>query len=518
MTASPRPYPGNPATLPPGWQSFTFGNAIRAACARDPGKIAIIHGERTLCYGDLVRRIDGLRDAAITELGLRKGDSVALIARNCIEYLEIVAGIPDAGAAVATINARMMAAEIKVAVDDSRARVVIADAASVTLVHSAGLDPAIRVIALGEEYEALIANAVRPARLPRIEEWDAWTIPYTSGTTGQPKGVILSHRSRMLVGLVSGVEFGCFGYDDKFLAMTPMNHGGGLGFPASSLAGGGTVEILDKFSPLETLDRLKNGGVTGIFMVPTHFQMIFELPAEMIAPYRRPPIRAIIANAAPLSQAMKEKIIPWFGETVLNEIYASTESGLVCNMRPAWQLEKQRCVGTPMPHVQVELRREDGSVCDVDEIGELFSRSPMQFNGYWYRDDETAATLQGDWLSVGDMAKRDADGFLYIVDRKKDMVISGGVNIYPREIEEILIRHPAILEVAVVGMPDERWGETLKVYAALRDGAALEADELAAFCEGKLTSYKIPRMLELVDALPRNANGKVLKRDLRDRT
>lgn len=454
MTATPRPFPGNPVSLPAGWQSFTFANAIRAASARNPFKTAIIHGDRSISYGDLVRRIDALRDAAITELGLTKGDSLALISRNCIEYLEIVAGIPDAGAAVATINARMMSAEIKIAVDDSRARVVIADEASVALVAAAGLDPSIRVVALGAEYEALIAEARRPASLPRIEEWDPWTIPYTSGTTGQPKGVVLSHRSRMLVGLVSGVEFGCFGYDDKFLAMTPMNHGGGLGFPASSLAGGGTVEILDKYSPIETLDRLKNGGVTGIFMVPTHFQMIFELPAEVTEPYRLPPIRAIIANAAPLPQAMKEKIIPWFGEKVLNEIYASTESGLVCNMRPEWQLDKERCVGTPMAHVHVEIRREDGSICDVDEVGELFSRSPMQFNGYWHRDDETAATLQDDWLSVGDMAKRDADGFLYIVDRKKDMVISGGVNIYPREIEEVLIRHPAIVEVAVIGIPD----------------------------------------------------------------
>ncbi|MGZ5927005.1 MAG: class I adenylate-forming enzyme family protein, partial [Rhizomicrobium sp.] len=491
---APRPYPGNPAFLPPGFQPMTFGNAIRAACARNPAKVAIVHNGRQRTYGDLVKRIDALRDAAAADLGLVKGDTVALVSRNCIEYLEIVAGIPDAGAAVATINARMTPREIRNALDDSRARVVIADEPSLPLIAAADLNPAIRVIALGNEYEALLANAGVPTSLPRIEEWDVWTIPYTSGTTGQPKGVMLSHRSRMLVGLVSGSEFGCFGYDDKFLAMTPMNHGGGLGFPASSLAAGGTVEILDKYVPLETLDRLKNGGVTGIFMVPTHFQMIFELPADVIEPYRLPPIRAIIANAAPLPQAMKEKIIPWFGEGVLNEIYGSTESGLVCNMRPHWHLglNKAQCVGTPMPHVHVEIRREDGTICDVDEVGELFSRSPLNFNGYWHRDAETAAAIQGDWLTVGDMARRDADGFIYIVDRKKDMVISGGVNIYPREIEEVLIRHPAILEVAVVGIPDEKWGETLKTFATLREGASLTAEDIAAFCDGKLTAYKIP--------------------------
>lgn len=516
MTAL-RPYPGNPATLPAGFQSMTFGGALRAACARNPAKIAIIQGARQRSYGDLVARSEALRNAAITDLGIAKGDTVALVARNCIEYIEVVAGIPDAGAGVATINPRMTPGEIKVAVEDSRARVVIADTPSMATIRAAALDPAIRIVELGAEYEALLASAAVPANLPRIEEWDVWTIPYTSGTTGQPKGVLLSHRSRMLVGLISAAEFGCFGYDDKFLAMTPMNHGGGLGFPAASLAAGGTIEILDKYNPLETLDRLKNGGVTGIFMVPTHFQMIFELGAEVIEPYRLPPIRTIISNAAPLPQAMKEKIIPWFGEGVLHEIYASTEAGLVCNMRPAWHLAKERCVGTPMPHVQVEVRREDGSPCDIDEIGELFSRSPMHFNGYWHRDAETAAAIQGDWVSVGDMAKRDADGFLYIVDRKKDMVISGGVNIYPREIEEVLIRHPAIVEVAVTGIADDRWGEALKTFAAVRDGMRLDATELAEFCEGKLTAYKIPRLLEIVDALPRNANGKVLKRELRDR-
>ncbi|MEO7787913.1 MAG: AMP-binding protein, partial [Sphingomicrobium sp.] len=219
------------------------------------------------------------------------------------------------------------------------------------------------------------------------------------------------------------------------------------------------------------------------------------------------------ANAAPLPQAMKEKIIPYFGETVLNELYAATETGLVYNLRPKDQLRKISCVGTTFPHCEAEVRRDDGSICNADEVGELWSRSPVLFNGYWNRPEETAKAIRDGWVSVGDMARRDSEGFLYIVDRLKDMIISGGVNIYPREVEELLFTHPDIADVAVIGVPDERWGERLKAFVVA--SAPLSADALSSFCTGKIASYKIPRDVELVDALPRNANGKVLKTELR---
>jgi long-chain acyl-CoA synthetase len=319
----------------------------------------------------------------------------------------------------------------------------------------------------------------------------------------------------MLVGLICAAEFGCFGPDDRFLAMTPMNHGGGLGFPTGILSAGGSIEILDKFDPETVLERLKFGGITGLFMVPTHFQMIFALPAETLARYERPPITSILANAAPLPQAMKEKIIPYFGDTVLHELYAATETGLVCNLRPKDQLRKQSCVGTTFPHVEAEIRRGDGSICGVDEVGELWSRNPVLFNGYWNRPDETAKAVKDGWVSVGDMARRDAEGFLYIVDRLKDMVISGGVNIYPREVEEVLFAHPDIADVAVIGVPDETWGERLKAFVVPRS-SDFTIEMLEAHCTGRIATYKIPRELSIVDALPRNANGKVLKTALRE--
>jgi len=498
--------------LPATFHPLTLGGSIRATAGRNPDKVAIIDGPHETTFGALATRTTRLRHAAIA-MGLAKGDTVALISRNRTEFIEIVAALPDAGAAVATINPRLTAGEMHAVIADSQARVIFADRDSAAIVRSLGLETTL--VELGADYEALIAGAPDHAATPAIDEWDAWTIPYTSGTTGKPKGVVLSHRSRMLVGLVCAAEFGCFGPDDHFLAMTPMNHGGGLGFPCGILSLGGSIEILDRFEPELVLERLKFGGITGLFMVPTHFQMIFALPADVLARYARPPIRSILANAAPLPQALKEKIIPYFGETVLHELYAATETGLVCNLRPRDQRRKIGCVGTTFPHCDVELRREDGSVCQADEIGELWARSPFLFNGYWNRPDEDARAIRDGWVSVGDMARRDNEGFLYIVDRQKDMVISGGVNIYPREIEEVLFAHPAIADVAVIGVPDDVWGERLEAVAVLREGMSLHAQDIAEYCRGRIAGYKIPRGLTLVAALPRNANGKVLKTELR---
>lgn len=501
--------------LPPAFLPMTFGAALRAAAGRWPEKVALHMDGAELSYARLAARAAALRDAALA-LGLGPGDRAAIVARNCTEYFEAAAGLPDAGVALATINSRLAPAELSAALDDCGARLVIADEASAAALGSVTLAAAPRIVTLGADYEALLAAAPSPAALPPVAEWDVWTIPYTSGTTGRPKGVLLPHRSRMVLALICAAEFGCFGPDDSFLAMTPLNHGGGLGLAAAALATGGTVEIMDRFDPLAVLERLHRGGISGLFMVPTHFQMIFALPDAERARFARPPVKAIICNAAPLPQALKAQIVPFFGEGLLHELYSSTETGLVCNLRPQFQLLRERCVGTPVPFTEVEIRDDDGRLCAPDEVGEIWARSPLLFNGYWQRPDESAQAFRDGWVSVGDLARRDAEGFIYIVDRKKDMVISGGVNIYPGEIEEALLRHPAIADVAVVGVPDELWGEALHAFVvAAPDTPPPDVAAIETFCTGRLAGFKIPRRLSLLPSLPRNSNGKVLKTELR---
>jgi len=265
------------------------------------------------------------------------------------------------------------------------------------------------------------------------------------------------------------------------------------------------------------LRKLSGGEFTGTFMVPTHFQSIFALAPSVLGRYRGPvpSLRAIISNASALPQAIKERTVDYWGEGRLHETYGSTEGGVVTNLRPQDQLRKIRCVGRPFACTDVRLLDEQGREVPDGEIGELHSRSPYLFNGYFERPDETAAAMRNGYLSVGDLARRDEDGYLYIVDRKKDMVISGGLNVYPREIEEVLHEHPEIIEAAVIGVPDERWGERLLAFIVVRKPETARPDALEKHCREYLAGYKVPREFRFVDALPRNAGGKVLKHELR---
>jgi long-chain acyl-CoA synthetase len=326
---------------------------------------------------------------------------------------------------------------------------------------------------------------------------------------------MLSHRSRTLGFLAYAAEYGIYSPEDYFLALTPMCHGAGLAYAYCSIFLGGTTEIMSRFDPEAVLRRVHSGEVTGMFTVPTHYHGIFGLEARLLDSLRGNRLNGIVANAAPLSQATKEQIVDYFGDGLLHETYGSTEAGVVSNLRPKDQLRKIKCVGLPFVGNTVRLQGDDGQEVGPGEVGELFSTSPYLFNGYWGKPEQTAETQRDGLISVGDLAVRDEEGFIYIVDRKKDMVITGGMNVYPREVETILDGHPAVRECAVIGVPDPRWGEQLVAYVAFADGAGASSDDLLEFCRDKLAPYKLPKTFQAIEALPRNANGKVLKTELR---
>jgi long-chain acyl-CoA synthetase len=500
----------------PTYRPITIADGVRTSARRTPEKLAVEHGEARRTYRQLVDRNDRVATAARHGLGLEPGDHAAIMSSNCIEFIEIVLGLASVGVAPAMINTRSSASEAGYVCDDARARVLFVHPDVEDVARAAELATVERTVVVGDDYERWIADAGPGRPDVVLEEWDTFCIPYTAGTTGAPKGVMLPHRSRALTFFSMAVEYGCYGPEDRALGIAPMFHGAGFAFSVAPLFFGGYCALRSKFEPEQVLQDVEEFGITNVFMVPTHFQAIFSLTKRALHDPDTSSLRTIISNAAPLPQVMKEKIVERFGDDLLFEAYGSTEASIVSNLRPPDQLRKQQCVGLPFPCTEVRLLDDGGSEVPVGEVGELFSRSPYLFNGYWQRPDDTTRAMREGWFSAGDLARRDEEGYLYIVDRKNDKIISGGVNIYPREVEEALSRNDAVLEAAVYGVPDDYWGEAVYASVVLHDGRSVTAEELQAFCEQQLARYKLPKGIEFVSRLPRNAAGKILRRELRD--
>jgi long-chain acyl-CoA synthetase len=492
--------------------------AIRSSMARNPGKVALRFEGRSITYADLMRRIDLVTAASVAGLGLRVGDRVAISARNSIEFIEIIVGLTQAGVAVVTINPRLTPAEIEMICADSEPRYIFADAPTARVLADLNLPPVARIFAIGADTESWMAQAKPLAELPLVDEWATFTIPYTSGTTGKPKGVMVSARSRILNFLGMAAEYQCYSSDDRFLGVAPLCFGAGLAFTLASLYFGGEVDLMDRYEPEIALRILKERAITGMFVVPTHFHELFQLSDAALAGWNDlPSLRAIVSNAAPLPFPLKARAVEYFGPGILHEAYGSTEGAVVTSLRPADQLRKPHTVGHPFIGNLVRIVNADGEDCAVGEVGELLSNSPYLFNGYLNKPKETAEVFRpGGWLGVGDLATRDDEGFISIVGRNKDMVISGGVNIYPREVEEALMLHPGVIDAAVIGVPDPKWGEKLRAFVVKRGGADVTEDALLEFTGKKLSAFKVPKETIFIDAMPRNTNGKILKTALRD--
>jgi long-chain acyl-CoA synthetase len=501
---------------------------LAAHAARTPRKPAVVEAPAgasptVWSFAELDRQANRLARVML-DLGVRPGERVLWCGMNSLGVVRMMHAARRIGVTSVPLNYRLAPEEAAYIVEDSDAVLVYADAAYAPLfARIRPSTPKVRhVLVYGgapgpgaEDAEARIAAAGEAPPQVDLAQAEGSTMIYTSGTTGRPKGAVRSalgdpEQLRLLVEYIGYVP------EDVYLTTGPLYHSGPGGFMAIAHALGNTVILQRRFDPEDWLRLLEEFRVTTTFSAPTPIRMVCQLPEETKARYDRSSMRRMIANAAPWSYALKEAYLADFPEDSLWEVYGSTELGVDSILRPEEQRRKPGSCGRPAPGVELALFDEAGRRIESPGVpGELFVRSRSAFRTYHKAPEKYEANRRDDWLTVGDVAYRDEDGFYYICDRKNDMIISGGMNIYPAEIEAALDGHPDVLDVAVIGIPSEAWGES--VHAVIvRRGPALTEEIVISHARIHLAGYKIPRSIAFADEIPRNASGKILKKVLRE--
>jgi len=503
-------------------ESLRVADVIREHASSRPNVVAIRCGTRAMTYAELDDRSSRLAQMLLSA-GVRAGDRVAHLDRTAPEVVELLFATSKIGAVTVPLNWRLARAELETIVADAGCALMIAgpDYREVAREIEHGVPQQLSVIDTGSEYERRLE--AEPASDPghRGAASDVAVQMYTSGTTGLPKGVLTTQRNLAAAYLSADV----WAFDSQTISLTPlpMFHIGGIGWAYLGLVNGATTILVRDFDAAEVLDLLERERVTNPVFVPTILQMLAAVPGAAERDYSS--LRSIVYGASPITtpvlrSALRTFRCPLFG------VYGLTETtGGVIQLRPedhdadGDRQHLLRSAGRPLPWV--EMRIVDpvtGVDCDARGVGEVWLRAPNVMAGYYKRGVETDSVLLSDgWLRTGDGGFLDEEGYLFLTDRIKDMIVTGGENVYPIEVEEVLSQHPGVSDVAVIGVPDERWGEAVKALVVRALGPAVEGDELVGFARERLAGYKLPRSVEFVDELPRSPAGKVLKRDLRAR-
>ncbi len=510
---------------------MTLGGMLAAHAQLTPDAPGVRDLERAMTFRQWNRRACRLANALLG-LGLAKGERIAVLAYNCVEWAEIYAATAKAGLVAVPINFRLVGAEAAYIVENAGASALIVQdelAGLAEEMRAALTLPASRLIHFGAkpcpagylDYEALLEKASDSEPSVAVASADPWMLMYTSGTTGRPKGAIRSHRANTLLSLVTEIELG-IRRDESALLVMPMCHANSLYFFGAFSYGGGGVAIYSRksFDPEHCLRTLAETRATFTSLVPTHYIMMLGLPAAVRDRYDREAVTKLMISSAPARPDTKRAVMEMFRNSGLFELYGSTEAGWVTMLHPPEQFTKlgsvgRECVGS----APIRLLDEAGNDVPAGAPGELFSSNPYTFDGYWKLPAQTADAFRGDYCSVGDMARRDEDGYIWLVDRKKNMIISGGENVYPSEVEAVVGACPKVKDVAVIGLPDAKWGERVHAVVVLHDGAAASEAELADWCRERIAGYKRPRSFSFVaeQDMPRTATGKILHRVLRQR-
>jgi len=502
-----------------------LGEMLRETALRVPDRIAVVADDTRLSFAELDRRSNRLANALMA-VGLQPGDRIALYLPNGAALIVAIAAVVKTGAVFVPISTRLSTDEVQFIFNDCQPQIVVfapafrdaawaaaADLGTVTFIVTGPAEDGETAI------DRLIDDGDPAAPSPLHHDHDDCAIGYTSGTTGKPKGAITTHRNIAMVhGLMNTAEWNMSEYE-RILVMAPMAHRAGLGRIGNLFYRGATLVIMEGVNAVRAVDLIRNEAITFMALVPTILRLI--LPEMMRRATECASLRTVVVTGEVFPVPLKMEFLTAFPHVQLHSFLAQTEIGIIFNLRPQEQRSHPDACGRPVPGV--EVRFVDAALKDVPpgDPGEVLVRcgAPGEMTttrGYFQRPDADAeAFIDGGWMRTGDICRMDTDGMVYFVDRAKDMIVSGGLNIYSKEVEQCLIAHPAVNDAAVIGVPDCKFGEAVSAFIEAADGAQLDKDGVIAHCAAKIAGYKKPKHVTFVDALPRNNSGKVNKGQLR---
>lgn len=495
---------------------------------RSPHRPALFYRGRATSFLELARRANQVAHA-LEALGVKKGDRIGLFARNSPEWIEVFFGVSKMGAVLVPINFRLRGPEVAYLLEHSEPSVIILDEdlqAEVDPLRSSAVGGRLRYVVIGEpEMEGAITYAVwvsqaasLPPQLPS-GSMDVHSVCYTSGTTGRPKGAVMTHRNVVVGAFYAALANIGFTRRDVFLNVAPFCHRAGWPRMVQAIGVGAPQVIVREFDPEGILSLMDRHRATTTTVVPTMVRLMERNVRASDCDVSC--LRQIVVGGEACPLPVKQAIFELFPRVELTTVYASTEAGLVTLLDSEEQLERPDSAGLPFVGVELRVVDDQGAELPAGEVGEVAVHSGRRgeagvMAGYLNDPEANQASFEGDWFRTGDAGFRDPEGYLYLTDRKSDMIVSGGLNIYSREVEVALIDHPGVAEAAVVGEPDELWGETVVAFVVRQPGRSVTEEELIAHCKERLASYKKPRAILFRDALPMSSIGKVLKYELRE--
>ena len=501
---------------------MNVADIVKQTAARLPDKTALIFQDKPITYAQLDRAVDE-GAAGVASLGIKKGDRVGVLVNNVPHFIYAYLGIVRAGGVMVPLNTMYTADEVSFILSDAEARAVIVAEPFVRAVD--GLRETLpmleHVVVVGGgtpigtmSWDQMVSRGDQPPAVT-VNEDDLACLPYTSGTTGKPKGAMLTHGNLLAnIEQMHRVPALTEAETDVVLLVLPMFHIYALNVSLGlTFRVGATAVLQERFDPVASLDAIERHGVTVIFGAPPMFVAWLSTPNVEKRDLSR--VRLAVSGAAPLPGPVLEDFNKRLGITIW-EGYGLTETAPGVTSNAMGSEAKPGSIGKPLPDVELRLVDEQGDDTEEGDPGEIVVRGPNVFRGYWHDEAATAEAMRDGWFHTGDVAYADEDGYLFLVDRKKDLIIVSGFNVYPREVEEALYRHPKIAEAAVVGIPHPYTGEAVKAIVVLKPGMSATDEEIIEFCKRSIARFKCPQVVEFVDALPHTDTGKILRRKLRD--